>query len=215
MKTPKAYQDLRELSTEIHNYGSILTLLHWDQETYMPSGGISARSAQIAQLSTLMHEMKTSRRYKNCLEKLVSLSSGKPKVKGLSRVHLAALREWRKDYSKATKLPASFVKTFSQTTSEASQIWANAKKQNNFKLFAPFLQKIVDLVRKKTEILGYDEHPYDALLESYEPCMTASRVGTIFDGLQKELKALLTKISSCRQIDDSFLHRKVDDELQN
>lgn len=215
MKTPKAYQDLKEISTEIHNYGSILTLLHWDQETYMPSGGISARSAQIAQLSTLMHELKTSRRFKNCLEKLVSLSSGKPKIKGLSRIHLAALREWRKDYAKATKLPASFVRTFSQTTSEACQIWANAKKQNNFKLFAPFLQKIVDLVRKKTEILGYDEHPYDALLESYEPCMTASRVGTIFDGLQKELKALLAKISSCRQIDDSFLHRKVDDELQN
>jgi len=214
MKTPQAYTDLWELSTKIHNYGSILTLLHWDQETHMPPGGITARSHQIAQLSTLIHEEKTSHKFKSCLEKLTHLSSGKPRIKGLSKPQLAAVREWHKDFVRATKLPSSFVKTFSQTTSEASQVWSVAKKENNFKLFAPFLEKILGLCREKAEIMGFEEHPYDALLETYEPCMTSARVGAIFAGLQKELTHILGKIKSCRQIDNRFLHTKVDDAKQ-
>ncbi|MES2273883.1 MAG: carboxypeptidase M32, partial [Chlamydiota bacterium] len=152
MKTPQDYLDLCEISTKIHTYNSILSLLHWDQETYMPTGAGAARSSQIAQLSTLLHEEKSSQRFKHCLEKLVHLKSGKPRIKGLSKQQLACLREWHKDFIKATKLPASFVKTFSQTTSEASQIWAIAKKTNQFRLFAPFLEKIIHLSREKAEI---------------------------------------------------------------
>lgn len=209
MKMPQTFRDLQELSTEIHTLNSILGLLHWDQETYMPPGGISPRSRQISLLSTLIHEKKTSRKFKECLGKLVHASTGKPKVKGLHKADLAALREWEKDFARATKLPASFVKTFSQVTSEASQIWSAAKQDNNFKIFAPFLEKIIGLCRQKAEILGFEDHPYDALLETYEPCMTTRKVGVIFDALQKELRHLLAKINACRQIDNRFLHKKV------
>ncbi len=212
--TPAPYEELIELSTRIHNYGSVLSLLHWDQETYMPSGGISPRSRQIAQMSQLIHEEKTSRKFKICLEKLVSLSTGKLKRKGLSKIQQVNVREWRKDFLKATKLPSPFVKTFSQLTSEASQIWAAAKKANNFKLFAPFLEKILAMNRQKADILGFRDHPYDALLETYEPCMTTARLATIFDPLQKELKSLLKKIGSAHPTDDEFLHRKVEDAQQ-
>lgn len=214
MKTPKPFTDLKELSTEIHHFNSILSLLHWDQETYMPAGGINPRSHQISQLSMLIHEKKTSRRFKECLEKLVNLSSGKPKVKGLSKPYLACLREWHKDYLKATKLPSSFIQTFSQVTSEASQIWSAAKKDNNFKLFSPFLEKIIALCRQKADILGFEDHPYDALLEAYEPCMTTRKVDVIFKDLQKELIQLLKKIKKSRPIDDSFLNKTVDQAKQ-
>ncbi|PIS02697.1 MAG: carboxypeptidase [Chlamydiae bacterium CG10_big_fil_rev_8_21_14_0_10_42_34] len=214
MKPPKSFTDLRELSTEIHHLNSALALLHWDQETYMPAGGINPRSHQISILSTLIHEKKTSRKFKQCLQKLVHMPSGKPKVKGLSKIHLAMLREWHKDFNRAGKLPASFIETFSQVTSEASQIWAAAKKENNFKIFAPFLEKIIGLCRKKAEIYGFEDHPYDALLETYEPCMTTRKIDVIFGGLQKQLTALLKKITAAKQIDDRFLHRKVSDEKQ-
>src|SRR5947209_3099572 len=61
-KIPQAYQDLQEFSTSIHIYNSILTLLQWDQETYMPPGGITPRSQQIAQLSEHIHNLKSSRK---------------------------------------------------------------------------------------------------------------------------------------------------------
>ena len=210
MKPPKPFTDLRELSKEIHHLQSILTLLHWDQETYMPSGGNVPRSEQIALLSEMIHEKKTSRKFKNSLEKLISLSTGKPKGKGLSKAERIMVREWHRDFRRMNKLPTDFVKTYSQVTAEASQIWATAKKANNFKIFAPFLEKIIGLARKKAEIFGYEEHPYDALLETYEPCMNTRKLGVIFAGLQKELTLLLKKINSARHIDNRFLHRKVD-----
>ena len=214
-KTPPVpYQELAAFSKQIHTYESILSLLHWDQETYMPPGGIAPRASQIAQLSELIHEQQSGRTFKNHLEKLIHLSTGKPKIKGLGKPQLAAVKEWRRAFQKATKLPSSFVKTFSEITSEATQIWAEAKKTNNFKLFAPFLEKILSLSRKKADILGFEDHPYDAMIESYEPCMTTRRVEAIFGGLQKELKGLLKKITASPQADDRFLQKKVSDEKQ-
>lgn len=208
------FENLVEKSKEIQRYHGILSLLHWDQETCMPPGGITIRSEQIAQLSHLVHEEKTSRSFKDLLGKLIHMSSGKPKAKHLTRLQRAALREWHKDYERATKLPSTFVKTFSQVTSEASQIWATAKKENNFKLFAPFLEKIVELNREKAEIYGFEDHPYDALLEAYEPCMTSLRISRIFEGLQKELEHLLQKIEAAKPVDSKFLHAEVGDEKQ-
>ena len=208
------FLELKEHSKKIHTFGSILGLLHWDLETNMPPGGIAPRTQQIALLSGHIHEEKTSKQFRSRLEKLIHLTSGKPKVKHLTKQQLICLREWRKSFLKDTKLPCSFVEEFSQVTSEAAQIWVVAKKENNFKLFAPFLQKIVNLNRKKADILGFDDHPYDPLLEGHEPCMSTQRVGTIFADLQKELTALLKKISQAKQIDDRFLHKKISAEKQ-
>jgi len=209
------YELLAEKSKAIHIYHSILTLLHWDQETHMPPGGIGIRSEQIAQLSHLAHEEKTSKSYKKLLEELVNLKTGNLKAKGLSKPQKIIVREWRKDFNRSNKLPSSFVKAFSQLTSEASQIWAMAKKEKNFKLFAPSLEKIVAMNREKAKILGFKDHPYDALLEGHEPCMTSARVSKIFDGLQVELKKLLKKIAAAKKPDVRFLHRLVSDEKQS
>lgn len=213
-KSPIAYEELKEFSQQIHTYNSILSLLHWDQETYMPRGAIQARSTQIAQLSQLIHEKKTGRGFRSRLEKLISLSSGKIKAKGLSTPQKAAVREWQREFFRENKLPTSFVKRFSQTTSEASSIWQIARKENNFKLFAPFLKKIVEMAREKASVYGFEEHPYDALIASYEPCMNYAKIVKIFTPLKKELTSLLEKIRQAKQPNDCFLQGKFDPKRQ-
>ena len=213
-KVHPLFLELKEHSKEIHTYGSILGLLHWDLETYIPPGGVNARSCQIAQLSKLVHEEKTSKRFKSRLEKLIYLTTGTPKIKDLTKQELICLREWRKSFLRDTKLPTSFVEELSQVASQATQIWAIAKKESNFKLFAPFLQKIVDLNRKKADLYKFSDHPYDALLECFEPCMTTQRIGTIFGNLASELTVLLKKIVKADPIDDRFLHKIVSDTKQ-
>ena len=213
-KENSPYKQLLEKSKTIHIYHSILSLLHWDQETCMPPGGIQLRSQQIAQLSHLAHQEKTSPSYKRLLSQLIHLNTGTIKQKKLSRLEKIVVREWHMDYTRANKLPSSFVKTFSQLTSEATQIWALAKKENNFKLFAPSLEKIVAMNREKAAIWGYADHPYDALLENHEACMSSARCSKIFDALQVELKKLLKKIGAKKQPDAHFLERTVDEEKQ-
>lgn len=211
-KTP--YDALLEKSKSIQTYNSILMLLHWDQETYMPPGGIQNRAEQIAQLSSLIHEEKTSTSYKTLLSKLVHLTSGKLKDVTKGKAERAIIREWHKDFQRQDKLPVAFVKAFSQLTSEATQIWATAKKENNFKLFAPFLERIIHMNREKADILGYTDHPYDALLETHEPCMTSAKVTNIFEGLQKELVPLLKKITNKPAPNATFLQQHVHNDKQ-
>ncbi len=205
MKKP-AYEELLELSKKIHSYEAALTLLHWDQETYMPPGAIGPRSRQVSEIAELIHREKAGKKFKSLLSKL--------KKSRLDKEKKINVREWGLEYERATKLPADFVKAFSQLTSESVQVWAAAKKENNFKLFAPFLEKIISMNRKKADIVGFSDHPYDALIENYEPCMTSRKLDTIFGSLQKELKNLLKKISDAKKPPSEFLEKNVDENLQ-
>ena len=212
-KKADSYNALLEIFREIHTYTSISHLLYWDRETCMPQGSSLPRSMQIAQISSLIHELKTSNKVKNHLKNLANISTGR--VFGdPPRSQRIIIESWVDDYERMTKLPLAFVKKFSQITSEASQIWSQAKHTNNFSLFAPHLEKIVEMNREKASIFGFEDHPYDALLEGYEPCMTTKKVRVIFDRLKKEIVSLLGAISQAPVIDNRFLKGKFPAEKQ-
>lgn len=210
----KEYEDLLEEGISTATLNSILALLTWDQEIYMPKGAIDARSSQVAYLSHLIHEKRTSHLFKERLEKLISLNTGEILIENLSSHQKAALKEWRKDYLKQTKLPASFVKKLSETSSSAIGIWAKARKENDFDAFSPILEKLIDLNRQKADILGYNEHPYDALIDLYEPGMTTRGLEKLFSSLEKRLSSLVKSLLQKEPIDDSFLYTTYDREKQ-
>jgi carboxypeptidase Taq len=191
-----SYTKLLLLSKQTALLASTQRLLEWDQETYLPQGAIEIRSLQLETLAHLIHKSSTSRRFAKALERLISIETGHIHNDQLSPQQAAALREWRRDYLKAIKLPASFVKKFAETTSKALHIWAEARRTNNFKLFLPLLEKIISLSRKKADYLGFEEHPYDALLDLFEPGMTSSYLTPLFHQLQMGLRDLLNRIPS-------------------
>lgn len=205
-KLPRAYFDLKELSKEIATYNAISNVLYWDRETYMPHGGSESRSEQIALLSAHVHNLKTSKRFKQLLKRIPSETIPRPEK--------INVEEWEDLLERSGKLPVEFVKKFSQLTSEASQIWNVAKQSDNFDLFAPFLKRIVEMSREKAAILGFEDHPYDALLEHYEPCMTTKKISKIFENLRKELVSLLEKIRSAPQPENDFLKGPFDKQKQ-
>ena len=168
-------------------------MLEWDQETYMPTGAIDVRSDQIELLSGFIHKQKTSSSFKKALAKLVDLSSGKIIQKDLSLEENSAARLWYKEWNQASKLPSSFIKECSKTSSASLHAWSQAKKEANFSIFKPFLEKTVILAQKKAHFLGYKEHPYDALLDLYESEMTVTKLTPLFTELKKSLTQLLQK----------------------
>jgi len=201
------YTKLFALARNFAILSSTEQIIGWDQETYMPSGAITIRSLQLEQLASLVHKQKTSPAFAKALGKLIDLSTGEILANNLSSRQISAVKEWRRDYLKMVKLPASFVRTFSKVTSTAIHTWARAKTENNFRAFAPHLEKIVTLSRKKAEILGYHDHPYDALLDLYEPEMTSGYLTPLFARLKTSLAQLLKEISTRPQIRQDFLHQ--------
>src|SRR5689334_6035556 len=190
------YQSLLKISKQAAVFGSMQQLLEWDQETYMPPGALEIRSQQLEALASLVHKQRTSSSFEKALSHLIDIETGAVLDQALSEAQIAALREWRRDFIRTKKLPPSFVKKFTKATSQALHAWARAKKQNSFKLFAPHFEKIVSLSRKKADLLGYREHPYDALLDLYEPEMTVQLLTPLFARLKVALVALLKDLTA-------------------
>jgi carboxypeptidase Taq len=189
----KAIDSLKELGKKAALLSGAIHLLEWDQETLMPEEGAANRAEQLALLSSILHEMETAEVFKKGLEQAEN--------EQLSDENKACLREWKRDYHKAVALPPAFVETFARTTSQALQIWKEAREKSDFSLFAPMLEKIVSLNRQKADYLGYQEKPYDALLDLFEPQATTANITTLFEALKKEIVPLLKAINSTKKVE--------------
>ena len=96
----------------------------------------------------------------------------------------SGVRRARRDYERATKLPSSLVAQITRTTTIAEQVWVEARARSDWSLFAPHLNEILTLKREAAELLDYDDHPYDALLEGYEPGAKKARIEAMFEELK-------------------------------
>lgn len=202
----KDYAKLLKLSHHARILVGISHLLDWDQETYMPPGAATIRSVQLETLAGLIHDQKSGKKFQSALSKLIDIPTGSILAKDLPSEKQAALKQWRRDFVQENALPKKFVTEFAKLSSQAVLAWREAKKENSFPKFAPFLEKIILMSRKKADYLGYQDHPYDALLDHYEPGMTTKDVSLIFSSLRTSIVDLLKNIASKKQIDDSFLH---------
>lgn len=210
----KHYEKLHSISRTSRILAGISNLLDWDQETHMPPAAYNIRSEQMKILAGLIHKSRTSSAFSKALSNLINLKNGRILAKNLNKSQEAALRVWRRDYLKETCLPSKFVEEFAQLTSQAINAWREAKSKNSFSLFAPLLEKIITANRKKADYLRYNKHPYDALIDLYEPEMTLEEISEIFLPLRKSTTALLKRITDSKKIDDRFLFGKFDREKQ-
>lgn len=185
-------------------------LLEWDQETYMPAGAASVRAEQLATLHQLAHEWLISERTGELLEAAAAA------VQDLPAEHLAVrlVEVVREDYEKARRIPPALVAALARTESEACEAWKQARQEDNYARFAPYLERLLTLNREKAEALGYEAHPYDALLDQYEPGMTAADVQRLFEQLRVHLVPLAQAFSAQPQPEHAFLQRYVDPERQ-
>lgn len=203
--TNNDYNKLHEISKEVSYLHGIESLLDWDQETYMPPGGAEYRSHLIKTIAGITHKKHVSSTFKNALSKLINVDKGKIVGKNLSERQQAALREWRKDFLRAKALPQAFVEKWAKETSSSITAWRQAKKESNFGKFLPHLKTIVEMSRQKADYLGYDDHPYDALMDLYEGGASVATITPLFTTLRKEIVPLLNKIKAEKPADDSFL----------
>ena len=181
-----AYELLKNRLAMISDLRSTKSLLFWDQQTYMPKGGVTGRAEQVATMSRLAHEMLTDDETKRLLD-----ASGEPDP---SSEEGALVRRARRDYERATRLPAELVAETSRVTSLAEPAWVRAREESDWSLFAPYLEEILALKCEAAEALGYDDHPYDVLLDAYEPGAKKARLEAMFEELKEGVVPLIRAV---------------------
>jgi carboxypeptidase Taq len=199
------YENLKEKGKEISTLSSIATLLEWDQETKMPEGGAPFRAEQIETLSSIVHAAKTSDSFKKALEKLIDLKTGEILDDTLDDRKKGALRAFRRTFNQETKLPNHFVKKMAKANSEGIHSWQKARKESRFELFLPHLETIINFHREKADLLRFKDHPYDALIDLYEPEMNVKKLDLLFSELKPFLSKLTQKCKEKKEKKHSFL----------
>ena len=206
-----ALQQLRTRLAEISDLNHISSLIGWDQQTYMPSGGGAARAEQSATLQKIIHEMFIADETGRLLDAAVS------EVNGLDpdadEVRLVAVT--RRDYEKSRKVSTELVAEIARVTGQAVDVWTEARAASDWKPFSPYLARIFELQREMADALGYPDRMYDALLDKFEPDMQTTQVQAVFDMIKPDLIDLVKAITAKGEaVSDEVLRRDYDEQKQ-
>jgi carboxypeptidase Taq len=164
----QAYEELLSRSTETAYLVSAISVLNWDQRTHIPPKGHPHRIAQLAELARERHRKITDPR----ISELLNVVENSVLVKEPLSVEAVNIREWRRTFDRITRIPEALAVEIARATAEGESVWERARPANDWPAFAPFLERIVALKREEAQAIGYEEQPYDALLDGFEPGQT-------------------------------------------
>ena len=203
--------ELLERAREISDLSALGALAEWDQNTELPEGAGEIRGDQLATLQGVLHERWTSER----LGALIAELSPASAQTNFTDADKGLVRETKRAYDRATKLPRSLVEEIARTQARSFESWRKARTNNDFASFAPWLARTIELQRQVADHFGYTETRYDALLDQYEPGMTVSKLDKLFKPVREVSTGLLKRIqASGHTIDDSCLQGNFQSEKQ-
>jgi carboxypeptidase Taq len=196
--TAELYEKYRDKMRFIADVKSANAVLQWDQETYLPKKGAAFRGQQISTLSEISHRLFSEEELGNLLQNLLSKGD-------LSAAQKRNVEKTNEDYLKNKKYTSEFVRKLSEQVNKSFHSWIESRKENSFTVFEKDLNALIQLKKQEAELLGYEHHPYNALMDEYEKGATVELLDKTFTNLLPTLKGLLDRILRQPQVDDSFL----------
>jgi carboxypeptidase Taq len=197
------YQELLQRLGEISDLGRSRALLAWDERTMMPSGGAESRAEQLATLTRVRHERLASDGLGALLDELRPRSEELPHDSDEASMVRMATREWRK----ARRVPAELRAEIARTSSLGESAWVEAKERSDFGTFLPHLERNVELKRRYVDCFDDFDHPYDPLLDDFEPEARTAEVQQVLADLRQGLRPLVAAIAERPDaVDASCLH---------
>lgn len=181
-----AYSTLCQRERERATLASAGSLLGWDERTYLPAKGQAFRGDQLALIAQLCHERLTDKKMGDLLQQA--------EAEMLHDDQRANVKGIRRQYDRAVKMPTELVVALAKATSAGQNAWEPAKHNNDFASFKPFLETIIKLKREEAQAVGYADHPYDALVDEFEPGARTRDLKALFKQLQDELVPLIAAI---------------------
>lgn len=198
--TKELYDQYKVKMQHIADLRHAHAVLQWDQETYLPKKGAEMRGRQLSTLSELAHKLFSEDDLGTILREL----------KGRGDIDIPEKRNVEltlEDYEKNKKYSSEFIRKLSDQVNKTFHSWIAAREQNSFFSFEKDLGALVDLKKQETDILGYKDHPYNALLNEFEKGATVQLLDKTFYPLLPKLKEIIATIAAKPQVDDSFLYQ--------
>lgn len=198
----KMEQKFQDMTQRITSYNEAIGLMIWDLRTGAPKKGVEQRSEVIGMLSSEVFKLSTSEEMKDCLDHLREESVHT----NLNVITKRAVEEANEEYERNRKIPEEEYKEYIITQSKAENVWEEAKANSDFSMLQPYLEKLVDYKKKFVNYWGYEGHPYNTLLDLYEPGVTVDTIDRVFNQLREAIVPLVKEVvESKHQPETSFL----------
>lgn len=194
-----ALRDLRLRLAEIADLSRAAAVLGWEQRVSMPPLGTDARADQLATLGRIAHERFTDPEIGRLLDRLAPLEESLP----YDSDDASLIRVTRRDWEKDRRVPPELQEEMTRAAASGHHAWVEARRNDDFASFLPYLRRNVELKRRYVECFEWDDSPYTPLLDDYEPGMRTEEVREVFAILRPALTAL---IAEAPEVDASFLH---------
>lgn len=199
---------LKTILGEVSDIGHAAAVLGWDQQVNIPPAGGEARGQQLGTLGKIAQEKFIADEVGGLLEDLKKEFAGADPASD----EAAIIRVASRNYDKAKRVPPSFVVEQALVASKAFEAWVEAKGKSDFSIFQPHLEKVLELVHKYISFHPKAEHPYDTLLDDFEPGMKTADVKAIFDELRPQQVELIKAIAASKPVKDDFLYKKFNEK---
>ncbi|EHJ02397.1 Carboxypeptidase Taq [Clostridium sp. DL-VIII] len=200
---------VREHITKIESLIKMLNLAYWDMKITMPSKALEQRSVTMGIVAEEIFKLSTGIAVEEFIKYFEPINNE------LSEIDKAMIREMKKVYDEASKIPANMHMEFTIAVALSEAAWEEARKKDDFKIFEPHLEKMVDFKRQLAEYYGYKENRYDALLNQYEEGMTVRKLDKLLDELKIGVLELLDYVkNSKKEIDRKNISGKYEIEKQ-
>ncbi len=186
----KLFEEFQDYLNKMNQYEHVITLLYWDMKTVTPKLGQAGHVDALTHFSSEQFAMSTSERLGEMLAGLAEPAE----FEELTDTWQYIVKYMKKDYDRNKRIPADLYNTFVQTQAQAGIVWEEAKDKSDFSLFAPHLQKIIELTREMTGYTDPGKEVYDALLDQYEEDMDSATIDALFEDLKRELIPLVKAI---------------------
>ncbi len=204
------FNRLKSILEQVIDLEHVVNLLEWDSETYMPPGSAEERSHHRATVEARLHREYTSPEVGRLLEELKPWAEQLDPDSDQARL----IKVTEREYLRRIKVPEDMVTEMAQLSTMATRVWQEARAENDFARFRPYLERIVDWRRRYADLFAPYEHIYDPLLAEFEPGMKTAEVQAIFTELRPQQVALIRAISERPQVEDDFLYRPYDEQKQ-
>jgi carboxypeptidase Taq len=194
----------KRLVRKMKQYEEAVGLIYWDMRTGAPKKGLETRSEVVGELSTEVFRMAISDEMGGYLAFLTQPEQ----FDALDPASRKMVTESKKDYDRSKKIPPDKYQAYVVLTAQSETVWEEAKNSNNYTLFQPYLEKIVNTINEFIELWGHEDNKYNTLLDMYEPGMTVAKLDQVFNALREKAVPLLQAIQNApNQPDCSFLNQ--------
>ena len=190
---------LKETLAQLNRLYMISELLYWDMRTIMPEGGFEGHAEATEHYQTEAFRISTSDELYELLQEL----SAPEEWEQLDDDWRFIVKTMREEQERDRRIPEELFSRMVAAQTASERAWEEAKKNSDYSIFAPHLEKLIALTREVKSYTHPELEIYDALLDDYEKGMDSATIDRVFGELKEGLVPLVHSILAAEQPDDT------------